>query len=38
MTERRYYNPKLETMSREDFLRFQWQELQEQIRNVKKDE
>ena len=32
MVERRYYNRQLETMSRKDFLKMQWQELQKQIR------
>lgn len=30
--DKRYYKPELEAMSREDFLAFQWKELQKQIR------
>ena len=32
MTEKRYYNREIETMSREDFLEYQWQQLQRQVR------
>ena len=32
MVERRYYNRELETMSREDFLNYQWKLLQSQIK------
>ncbi len=32
MSEKRYYNRDIETMSREDFLEYQWRELQKQIR------
>ena len=32
MVQKRYYNREIETMSREDFLEYQWQQLQRQVR------
>ncbi|MBI4286075.1 MAG: phenylacetate--CoA ligase family protein [Chloroflexi bacterium] len=32
MVEKRYYKPEIERLSREDFLQYQWQQLQRQIR------